>query len=152
MTPRRKFSPLLDGGSVLSGAMNTKTIVLIASLAAAPVLAQVQVTVQLPTVTFNAPPPLVVVEPGIQVVEDYDDEVYYVEDWYWVRRDGRWYRARDHRGGWVVVDGPRVPASIVRLPPGKYRRYKRGKTVIVDTPGPGKVKFKKSKGKGRDDD
>ena len=51
----------------------------------------------------------------------------------------------------VVVDGPGVPASIVRVPEGKYRRYKHGKAVVIDTPGPGKVKIKKNKGRGKDD-
>ncbi len=132
--------------------MRIRTFVVAASVLALPAFAQVQISVQLPTVTFNAPPPLVVVEPGVQVVEDYDEEVYFVSDYYWVRRGPRWYRTKDHRGGWVVVDGPGVPASIVRVPEGKYRRYRRGKTVIIDTPGPGKVKVKKHKGKGRDRD
>lgn len=114
------------------------------AMLAVPASAQL-IQVTLPTVTFQAPPPVVVVEPGIQVVEDQDDEVFYVDNVYWVRRGPHWYRANDHRGGWVVVDGPRVPPSLVRLPPGKYRRYKHGKTVVVDTPGPGKVKIKKGK-------
>lgn len=104
--------------------MNTRTLVLAAALSAAPVFAQVQITIPLPTITFSAPPPLVVVQPGVQVVEDYDEEVYFVDSWYWVRRDGRWFRARDYRGGWAVVDAPRVPATIVRLPPGQYKRFK----------------------------
>ena len=131
--------------------MRIRALVIAASVVALPAFAQVQINVQLPTVTFNAPPPLVVVEPGVQVVEDYDEEVYFVSDYYWVRRGPRWYRTKDHHGGWVVVDGPGVPASIVRVPEGKYRRYKHGKTVVIDTPGPGKVKFKKNKGRGKDD-
>lgn len=130
--------------------MNTKTLVLIASLSAAPALAQVHIAIPLPTITFHAPPPLVVVQPGVQVVEDYDEEVYFADEYYWVRRDGRWYRTRDHRGGWVVVDGPRVPATIVHLPPGKYRRYQRHKDD--DTRDFGKGKHKKGKhGRGHDD-
>jgi len=111
---------------------------------AVPASAQL-IQVNLPTITFQAPPPVVVIEPGIQVVEDNDDEIFFVDNVYWVRRGPHWYRANDHRGGWVVVDGPRVPPSLVRLPAGKYRRYKHGKTVVIDTPGPGKVKIKKGK-------
>jgi hypothetical protein len=42
---------------------------------AVPAFAQVHVDVQvaLPTIVFPAPPPLVVVEPGVQVVADLDD-------------------------------------------------------------------------------
>lgn len=126
--------------------MRIRPLVVAASLFALPAFAQIDINVQLPTVTFNAPPPLVVVEPGVQVVEDYDEEVYFVSDYYWVRRGPRWYRTKDHHGGWVVVDGPGVPPSLVRVPAGKYRRYKQGKAVVIDTPGPGKVKFKKNKG------
>lgn len=112
--------------------MRIKTLITLTSVLALPAFAQVQISVQLPTITFNAPPPMVVIEPGVQVVEDNDEEVFFVSNHYWVRRGPRWYRARDHRGGWVVVDGPGVPPSLVRVPAGKYRRYKRGKTVVID--------------------
>lgn len=122
-----------------------RKLLLAALVVAAPAFAQVQVTVQLPTISFAVPPPVVVVEPGIQVVEDQDDEVFFVDNVYWVRRGPQWYRSPDHRGGWVVVDGPRVPPTLVHLPPGKYRRYKQGKAVVIDPPGPGKFKVKKGK-------
>ncbi len=131
--------------------MRIRTLVVAASMLALPAFAQVNINVQLPTVTFSTPPPLVVVEPGVQVVEDSDEEVYFVSDTYWVRRGPRWYRAKDYRGGWVVVDGPGVPPALVQVPEGKYRHYKRGKTMMIDTSGPGKVKIKKQKGKDKDD-
>jgi hypothetical protein len=123
--------------------MRTRTLLVLAALVALPAFAQVEVSIQLPSITFSAPPPLVVVEPGVQVVEDNDEEVFFVNESYWVRRGPRWYRAKDHRGGWVVVDGPGVPPSLVRMPEGKYRRYKHGKAVVIDPPGPGKVKVEK---------
>ncbi len=129
--------------------MRTRTLLVLASMVAVPAFAQVQINVQLPTVTFSAPPPMVVIEPGVQVVEDHDEEVFFVDNYYWVRRGPTWYRTRDHHGGWVVVDGPRVPPTLVRVPEGKYRRYKRGKAVVVDTPGPGKVILKKEKHHGK---
>jgi hypothetical protein len=33
-------------------------------------------------------PPLVVVQPGISVVGDLDDEVFYADGYYWSRQDG----------------------------------------------------------------
>lgn len=105
--------------------MNSRTVVLAAALVALPAFAQVEISIQLPSITFAAPPPLVVVQPGVQVVEDNDEEIYVVENTYWVHRGPHWYRAKDHRGGWVVVDGPNVPASLVRMPPGRYRHYKQ---------------------------
>ncbi|MGV3624766.1 MAG: hypothetical protein ACO1OB_28360 [Archangium sp.] len=126
--------------------MNTPVLLAAIALTSSLSFAQVQVVVDAPTITFGAPPPLVVVQPGVQVVEDSDDEIYFVDNVYWVRRGPRWYRSSSYRGGWVVVDGPRVPAAIVRLPPGQYRHYKRGGAVVVNPPGPGKVKIKKGKG------
>ena len=93
------------------------------------VLSQVQVNIPLPPIVFPAPPPLVVVEPGVQVVEDNDDEVFFVDNLYWVRRDGRWFRSKDHKGNWVVVDAPVVPPVLVKQPPGKYKRWKKNKGV-----------------------
>ena len=123
--------------------MRTRNLVFLAALCSFPVWAQVQISVQLPTVTFGVPPPLVVVQPGIQVVPDYDEEVFFVDNYYWVRRGPQWYRARDHRGGWVVVEAPRVPRPLVALRPGHYRHYRH-----ADGPGPGRVKMKHHRGHG----
>ncbi|MBF5041859.1 hypothetical protein FGE12_05610 [Aggregicoccus sp. 17bor-14] len=86
-------------------------------------LAQVSVDVRLPSIHFAVRPPVVTVEPGVQVVEDCDDEVYYVNEYYYVRQGPNWYRTRDHRGHWVRVEERYVPVTVVRAPPGKYRRY-----------------------------
>lgn len=145
---------------------------LFAALVALPASAQVQVQVNVPpppgvvvhpaapvvapvppppppTLVFPAPPTLVVVQPGIQVVEDHDEEVFFVNGHYWRRHGGHWYRAADHRGGWVYVEPRGVPGTIVRFAPGQYRRYKHGKAakVVIDPPGPGKVKVKVKGGK-----
>jgi hypothetical protein len=72
-----------------------------------------------PSITFTAPPPLVEVRPGVQVVQDYDQEVYYTGGWYWVRHGKHWYRTQDYRGGWVMVEPRHVPHGVVVLPRGK---------------------------------
>lgn len=92
---------------------------------------QVQVSIPLPTITFQAPPPMVVVQPGVQVVQDYDDEVFFVDNWYWHRRDGHWFRTRTHTGGWVQVEERVVPRSIYVVPEGKYRRWHGARAVAV---------------------
>jgi len=96
-----------------------------AALLSLPAFAQVEVKISFP---WLAPPPLVVVEPGVQVVPDYPEEVFFVDNWYWVRRDGRWLRARDYRAGWSYVPAP--PAALVRIPPGKYRHWKAEKAMV----------------------
>lgn len=107
---------------------------------------QVKIDVALPTIVFEAPPPLVVIQPGVQVVQDYDDEVFFVDSWYWARRDGRWFRTKTHRGGWVLVEDRGVPMTIVRLPPGQYRKWKKHHDDDDDR-GSGKNNKKKGKGK-----
>lgn len=82
---------------------------------------QMQITMGLPVVL----PPMVVVQPGVQVVSELDEEVYFVGGWYWVRRGPHWYRTHDHRGQWVWVAPARVPVTLVRIPPGQYRRLHR---------------------------
>jgi hypothetical protein len=86
---------------------------------------QVQVRVTVPAVRFEAAPPMVEVQPGVMVVHDSDQEVFFVDGRYWMRGgDGRWYRANDHRGEWAVAEPRAVPTRIVGLPPGQYRHYK----------------------------
>ncbi|HEY5452064.1 MAG TPA: hypothetical protein VIQ54_25090 [Polyangia bacterium] len=88
-------------------------------------LMQVQVRVTVPTVRFEVAPPMVEVQPGVLVVRDYGEEVFFVDGRYWMRgRDGRWYGANDYRGGWVVVEPRGVPGSIGGIPPGRYKHHK----------------------------
>ena len=86
---------------------------------------QVRVSVPVPVVRFEVAPAMVEVQPGVLVVNDADDEVFFVEGRYWMHaRDGRWYRANDHRGGWVVAEDRSVPRRIGRFRPGQYRHHK----------------------------
>jgi hypothetical protein len=94
------------------------------ALSTTPAIAHAQVAVDI-RIGFPAPPPLVVVSPGVQVVPDYGEEVFFVNGWYWLRRDEVWYRTRDHRGGWVMVPRRAVPVALVRLPPGKYKHWRK---------------------------
>ncbi len=80
-----------------------------------------QIQMDLPPVL----PPLVVVEPGVQVVEDYREEIFFVDGSYWVRRDGHWYRTRDPYARWAYAPPNEVPAVIVRAPPGRYANWRR---------------------------
>jgi hypothetical protein len=131
-----------------------RTLLLAAAIAAslfAPRLAAAQVSV---TLRLDLPvvlPALVVVEPGIQVVPGVNEEVFFVDGYYWVRRDARWYRSHDHRSGWVVMEPRSVPPRLVKVPPGHYRKWhppeeKRDKHDQGDHEKQGKEK----KGHGKD--
>ena len=91
-------------------------------LAAPAAQAQIHVQIEL---GLPLAPPLVVVAPGIQVVEGFRDEVFFHDGWYWCRRDDGWYRARSPRARFVWIEPRRVPPGLVRLPPGHYRNWHR---------------------------
>ncbi len=84
---------------------------------------QVNVQVELPSISFSTQPVLVEVAPGVQVVPDSDDEVYFVDNYYWHHRGPNWYRTREHTGGWLLVEPRLVPRTIVTYEPGRYRRW-----------------------------
>ncbi len=67
-------------------------------------------------------PDLVVVEPGVQVIADYDEPIFYSENYYWRNDGGRWYRSSYHNRGWVVYEAPQRVRSINQ--PNRYRRYR----------------------------
>jgi len=100
-------------------ALGFLSLMLLALPGRAPAQVDVQIHLGLPVA-----PPLVVVQPGIQVVENWDDEVFVHGGWYWVRRGPVWYRARGPQARFVVVEPRYVPAPLVRLPPGQYRHYR----------------------------
>jgi hypothetical protein len=91
----------------------------LASPAATPAEVQLRLRMGFPAVL----PPLVQVEPGVRVVQDFDEEVFFIGGYYWVQRDGNWYRTRDHRGTWSYVKRDRLPGALVRHEPGRYRRW-----------------------------
>ncbi|MGC4120767.1 MAG: hypothetical protein QM765_40560 [Myxococcales bacterium] len=103
-----------------------RTTLLALTLAAllAPSLAagQINVSFKLP---LPPAPPLVVVAPGIQVVPDLDDEVFFHDGFYWARRSDRWFRATHPHAEFVPVEVKVVPPALVKVgPPGHYKRWK----------------------------
>ncbi len=71
--------------------------------------------------TVHAEPDLVEVSPGVWVVEDYDEPVFWSDGWYWRYYGGVWYRSSYHTGGWVTYRAPRAIVSI--RAPHTYVRY-----------------------------
>jgi hypothetical protein len=97
----------------------TLALLALAAPAAASAQAHLSIRIGLPAVL----PPLVVVEPGVKVVQDFGEEIFFVDGYYWMHRDHRWYRAHDHRASWTFVEPRWVPAALVRMPHGYYRHW-----------------------------
>jgi hypothetical protein len=75
------------------------------------------------TVTASAPD-LVLVSPGVYVVEDHHDAVFYSNGFYWRFYDGLWYRSRYYDDSFVRVRYSTVPVRVRRIDrPRAYVRY-----------------------------
>jgi hypothetical protein len=67
-------------------------------------------------------PDLVYVSPGVQVIADYDEPIFYSDNFYWRYDGGVWYRSGVYTGGWAVYTPPRAVLSI--RSPYAYARYR----------------------------
>jgi hypothetical protein len=103
-----------------------KKLVLALALLLYPAVASAQVVVSF---GWTAPPPLVVVSPGVQVVEDGGSEVFFTGGRYWVERDGGWYWSRDYRDHWRFADSGRVPLFLRNHRRGEYLHWRRAEHV-----------------------
>jgi hypothetical protein len=67
-------------------------------------------------------PDLVYAAPGVQVIADYDEPIFFADNLYW-RFDGvRWYRSGSYTGGWVYATPPAVVLRIDH--PRNYVHYR----------------------------
>lgn len=62
------------------------------------------------------PPQLIEVEPGVQVVADYDEPVFYSDNMYWRYEGGVWYQSRYHNHAWVRVAAPPPVVAHIERP------------------------------------
>ncbi|MDP2875650.1 MAG: hypothetical protein Q8O00_05650 [Holophaga sp.] len=104
--------------------MHKLTVPLVMLLSLCPGAVHAQVTVHI-DIGLPPVPRLVLIQPGIQVVEGFQEEVFFHSGWYWCRRPNGWYRARTARARFDVVEVHRVPRSLVRMPAGHYRNWHR---------------------------
>ena len=67
-------------------------------------------------------PDLVAVSPGVQVIADYDEPIFYSDGYYWWNYGGGWYRSTNYTSGWVEA---RPTVAIVHIgEPYRYRNYR----------------------------
>jgi hypothetical protein len=69
------------------------------------------------TVTSEvAAPDLVVISPGVQVIADLDEPIFYSDNYYWRNQGGFWYRSTSHTRGWARVEVAPVEIRTIERP------------------------------------
>jgi hypothetical protein len=72
---------------------------------------------------YVSTPDLVTVSPGVQVVADYDEPVFYTDGFYWRFYGGGWYRSNNYANGWYFTERP--PVAVLRIDrPYAYAHYR----------------------------
>lgn len=113
-----------------------------------PARAQAQVSIQIQLgVPLPPSPTLVVIQPGVQVVAGYPEEVFLQGGYYWLRRDGGWYRSSRPDAPFVVVESREVPPPLVKLPPGQYKNYGKHEAKADQKASKNQQKAEKHEGK-----
>ena len=67
-------------------------------------------------------PDLVYAAPGVQVIADYNEPIFYSDGLYWRYDGGTWYRSSYYTGGWVYASPPVAVLRIGR--PAAYVHYR----------------------------
>ncbi len=67
-------------------------------------------------------PDLVYAAPGVQVIADYNEPIFYSDGLYWRYDGGGWYRSSYYTGGWVYASPPVAVLRIGR--PTAYVHYR----------------------------
>ena len=92
-----------------------------------------------PRFTFRARPHEVYIpERRVYVVDDPrigDNDCFRYRGYYWVFRDGYWYRSTSWRGRFVVVNPRYVPTVFYQVPPTHWKHRPSGPTDFVRNAG-----------------
>lgn len=88
---------------------------------------------------------------GVYLVDDPgvgDYDCFRYGGYYWVFRDGYWYRAPSWRGRFMVVHPRYVPAVFYRMPPTRWKHHPSGPPVFTNQSGGGPPGLAKKSGGG----
>jgi hypothetical protein len=80
-------------------------------------------------------PDLVEVSPGVQVIADYDEPIFYSDGFYWRYDNDIWYRSSSYTSGWVYIESPPVTIGRIDRPHG-YVHYRPSGYVARRRPVP----------------
>lgn len=85
---------------------------------------------QYPAYVDDGSADLVEVSPGVEVIADWNEPIFFADDYYWAFRGGFWYRSGWYGGGWVRagvvpdrVRGIAHPGGYVHYRPGGFVRH-----------------------------
>jgi len=82
---------------------------------------------------YASTPDLVTVSPGVQVVADYDEPVFYSDGFYWRFYNDGWYRSNNYATGWYYYERP--PVAVLRIDrPYAYAHYRPSGYVARNRP------------------
>lgn len=71
-------------------------------------------------------PELVQLGPGVQVIADADEPIFFTGGDYWLYRDGYWFRSNDYRSGYARIEYRAVPQELRDIDkPQLYVHYSR---------------------------
>jgi hypothetical protein len=77
-------------------------------------------------------PELIAIRPGVQVIANLDEPIFYTGNYYWRNQGGTWYRSTSHRRGWARIEV--VPVEIRSIErPAAYIHYRGEARARVDT-------------------
>ncbi len=66
-------------------------------------------------------PDLVTVSPGVQVIADWNEPIFFVDGIYWRFYGGTWYRSGYYTGDWVYAA---PPPALIGIEPHRYAHYR----------------------------
>ncbi len=71
-------------------------------------------------------PELIEIEPGVQVIADANEPLFFADGFYWLYRDGYWLRSSTYQSGFIRVELSYVPQRIRVIDrPQTYVQYRR---------------------------
>ena len=80
-------------------------------------------------------PDMAYVAPGVRVIADYDEPIFFSDGFYWYNQNGYWYRSNSYTSGWVFVASP--PRAIISINrPYAYAHYRPHNYVVHRRPVP----------------
>jgi hypothetical protein len=89
-------------------------------------------TGQLTLTSEATTPELVVISPGVQVIADLDEPIFYSNHYYWRNQGGSWYRSASHTRGWARVEIAPVEIRTIERP-SAYIHYRGGTRARVSS-------------------